>query len=204
MILYHTPTSPFVRKVLVSAHELGLADRLETRFLRAVPTKTDPALSGANPLSKIPALILEDGSALYDSAVICDYLDTLHQTPRLTPRSGPARFRVLRQQALCDGILEAAILVFYERTMRPAELQWRTWLDGQIEKANQGLDALEREAPGFGAEIDLGQICAGCALGWLELRGVLGDVRAKRPALAAWYEQFRARPSMKATEPPPS
>ena len=115
MILYHTPTSPFVRKVLVAAHELGLTDRLETRFLRPVPTKADPALSAANPLSKIPALILEDGSALYDSAVICDYLDTLHAGPRLVPASGPLRFRALRQQALCDGILEAAILVFYER-----------------------------------------------------------------------------------------
>ena len=201
MLLYHTPTSPFVRKVLVSAHELGLADRLETRFLRAVPTKADPALSAANPLSKIPALILEDGSALYDSAVICDYLDTLHAGRLLVPASGPLRFRVLRQQALCDGILEAAILVFYERAMRPAELQWAPWLDGQSEKAIQGLDALDREAAGFGPEVDLGQICAGCAVGWLEFRGVLGDLRVKRPALSAWYEAFRARPSMKATEP---
>ena len=201
MILYHTPTSPFVRKVLVAAHELGLANRIETRFLRPMPTRAEPTLSAANPLSKIPALLLDDGSALYDSGVICDYLDTLHAGPRLVPASGPARFRVLRQQALCDGILEAVILVFYERTMRPAELQWPAWLDGQAEKATQGLDALEREAPSFGAEVDLGQISAGVTLGWLELRGVLGDVRVGRPALATWYEAFRARPSMTATEP---
>lgn len=201
MILYHTPTSPFVRKVLVAAHELGLANRIETRFLRPMPTRAEPTLSAANPLSKIPALLLDDGSALYDSGVICDYLDTLHAGPRLVPASGPARFRVLRQQALCDGILEAVILVFYERTMRPAELQWPAWLDGQAEKATQGLDALEREAPSFGAEVDLGQISAGVTLGWLELRGVLGDVRVGRPALATWYEAFRARPSMAATEP---
>jgi glutathione S-transferase len=201
MILYHTPTSPFVRKVLVAAHELGLAERLETRFLRPVPTRADPALSAANPLSKIPALILDDGSAIYDSAVICEYLDSLHAGPRLVAASGPARFRALRQQALCDGILEAAILVFYERSMRPAALQWPAWLEGQAEKATQGLDALEREAPSFGAEVDLGQVCAGITVGWLEFRGVLGDLRATRPALTAWYEGFRARPSMKATEP---
>jgi glutathione S-transferase len=201
MILYHTPTSPFVRKVLVAAHELDLAGRIETRFLRPVPSKADPTLSAANPLSKIPALLLDDGSALYDSAVICEYLDTLHADRRLVAASGPARIRALRQQALCDGILEAAILVFYERTMRPAELQWPAWLDGQSEKANQGLDALEREAASFGPEVDLGQICAGVTLGWLVFRNVLGDVRAARPALAAWFEAFGARPSMKATEP---
>src|SRR6185369_16272202 len=124
MILYHTPTSPFVRKVMIAAHELGLADRIETRFLRPVPTKADATLSCANPLNKIPALILDDGSALYDSPVIVEYLDSLHGAPRLVPASGPARWRVLRQQALCDGILDAAILVFYERATRPAELHW--------------------------------------------------------------------------------
>jgi glutathione S-transferase len=166
-----------------------------------VPTRADPTLSSANPLSKIPALVLEDGSALYDSAVICDYLDPLDAGPRLVAASGPARFQALRRQALCDGILEAAILVFYERSMRPAELRWPAWLDGQAEKATQGLDALEREAASFGAAIDLGQICAGVTVGWLEFRGVLGDIRSTRPALTAWYEGFRARPSMKATEP---
>jgi glutathione S-transferase len=202
VILYHTPTSPFVRKVLVSAHELGLADRIETKFLRPVPTEPDPTLSASNPLSKIPALILDDGTALYDSAVICDYLDALHGgPPRLVPASGPARWRVLRGQALCDGILEAAILVFYERNTRPAEIHHVPWLNGQIRKATQGLDALDREAASFGADVDLAQICAGVTLGWLEFRGVLGDVRASRPALFAWYDRFRERPSMKATAP---
>jgi glutathione S-transferase len=187
---------------MVSAHELGLAGRIETRFLRPVPAEPDATLSASNPLSKIPALILDDGTALYDSAVIVDYLDTLHGgPPRLVPASGPSRWRILRGQALCDGILEAAILVFYERTTRPAELHHAPWLNGQVGKATQGLDALEREVGSFGADVDLAQICAGAALGWLEFRGVLGDVRSSRPALFAWYDRFRERPSMKATAP---
>jgi glutathione S-transferase len=104
-------------------------------------------------------------------------------------------------QALCDGILDSAILAFYERSMRPKELHWADWIDGQSEKARQGLDALERECEGFGDEVDLGQICAGVTIGWLEFRNPLGDVRNEHPKLTRWYETFRTRPSMQATEP---
>src|SRR5580765_5387118 len=106
MKLYATNTSAFVRKVLVAAHELGLADRIEPVTLRPSPLKADPELSRKNPLNKIPALVLDDGTALYDSAVICEYLDSLAlgSAPRLVPASGPARFRVLRLQALADGV----------------------------------------------------------------------------------------------------
>lgn len=199
MKLYYTPTSPFVRKVMVCAHELGLADRIETTFLRPTPVKTDEVLSKENPLSKIPTLILEDGSSLYDSAVICEYLDSIGGK-KLIPDSGPDRFRVLRVHALCDGILEAAIQVFYEKQHRPKELQWEPWITGQAEKANQGLDALEREAEHF-RSIDLGQVAAAVTIGWLEFRNVLGDLRPTRPKLSVWYDAIRARPSMKATEP---
>jgi glutathione S-transferase len=238
MKLFFTDTSPYARKVRVVAIELGLQDRIATQFLRPLPTAVDATLSSVNPLSKIPALVLDDGTALYDSPVICEYLDTLHAGPKLVPASGPARFRVLRLQALCDGILEAAILVFYERSQRPPALHWAPWLDGQAQKARQGLDELEREAASFElpasfgppasggpppgraapgttapgamtsrsdderAGVDLAQICAGVTIGWLELRGVLGDVRAGRPKLSAWYDAFRERPSMRATEPP--
>jgi glutathione S-transferase len=201
MKLYYTPTSPFVRKVLVSAHELGLADRIETTFLRPTPHEASPELSRANPLSKIPALVLDDGTTLYDSAVICEYLDALAGGGRLVPERGPARFRVLRTQALCDGILEAGVLVYYERTFRPPEAQSAPWLAGQTQKARQGLDALENEVDAFGDAVDLASICAGVTLGWLEFRNVMGDVRAGRPKLARWYESFSARPSMQATIP---
>jgi len=201
MKLYSTPTSPFVRKVLVAAHELGLADRIETELLRPSPTAADPRLSRDNPLSKIPALVLDDGASLYDSPVICEYLDALAGGGVLVPAAGPGRWDVLRTQALADGILDAAILVFYERQFRPAELHWDAWLAGQTQKALQGLDALEAQAAGFSAAPDVGQIASACALGWLEFRAPFGDVRAGRPALTAWFERFSSRPSMAATAP---
>lgn len=201
MKLYYTPTSPFVRKVLVAAHELGLADRVETTFLRPSPTKADATLSATNPLAKIPALITDEGDALYDSPVICEYLGSLAGDRTLVPARGPERWKVLRTQALCDGVLEAGILVFYERAHRPKELWWPDWLDGQREKALQGLDALEREAISWGASPDLGQVSAGVTIGWLEFRNVFGDLREPRPNLFAWYERFRGRPSMQQTEP---
>ena len=201
MKLYYTPTSPYVRKVMVAAHETGLIDRLETVFLRPTPVKADPVLSKDNPLSKIPALLEEGKPALYDSPVICEYLDGLHGGKKLIPASGPERWRVLRTQALTDGILEAAILVFYELTHRPAELHWSAWLDGQREKVQQGLDALEHEVAHFGSDVDLGQVCAGITIGWLEFRNVVGDIRPNRPKLFAWYDAFRKRPGMVATEP---
>jgi len=203
MKLYFTPTSPFARKVLAAARELGLEARLQTELLRPSPLEPSAELSRTNPLSKIPALILDDGSVLYDSRVICEYLDTLTNTT-LVPKSGAERFRVLRLQALCDGILDAGILVFYERAHRPAEKQWEPWLAGQSAKVNQGLDALEHEVAqgiGFGGPIDLAQIAIGVTLGWLELRDPVGDIRSTRPKLTSWYEGFRMRPSMKATEP---
>ncbi len=201
MKLYYTPTSPFVRKVLVTAHELGLADRIETTLLRPSPTQTDPTLSRENPLSKIPALVLDDGTALYDSVVICEYLDHVAGGGRLLPPPSTARWDALRTQALADGILDASILVFYERLHRPQELHWSSWLEGQTQKALQGLDALDRQAPRFTDAPDLGQVAAACAIGWLEFRAPFGDLRAGREALFAWYDRFAARPSMKATAP---
>ena len=201
MRLYHTPTSPFVRKVMVVAHELGLASKIEFVFLRPSPLNTDATLSKENPLSKIPVLVLDDGTSIYDSAVICEYLDSLHGGENIIPASGTERWRALRQQALSDGILEAGVVVFYERTMRPKELQWEAWLAGQTQKATQGLDALEREAAHFTDRVDIGLVCIGAMLGWLEFRKPFGDLRAGRPRLFAWYDRFAQRPSMTATAP---
>ncbi len=201
MKLFATDTSPFVRKVRIVARELGLEDRIERVVLRPSPFEANPTLSSHNPLNKIPALVLDDGTSLYDSPVICEYLDTLHGGRKLVPEGGQARFTVLTRQALCDGILEAGILVYYEITNRPREAHWEPWLEGQRQKARQGLDLLERDVATFGAELDLSQICVGVTLGWLEFRRPLGDVRAGRPRLLAWYESFRKRPSMVETEP---
>lgn len=199
--LYYTPTSPFVRKVLVLAHEAGIADRLETTFLRPTPLAPDPVLSRENPLSKIPALVLPDGTALYDSHVICEYLDAQHEGPKLVPPSGAARWAALRREALADGMLEAGIQVFYERRHRPAEKQWPEWLEGQSAKIRLALDALERESSSLDELVDLGTISIAITLGWLEFRSVLLDLREGRPALSAWYDRFCERPSMRATAP---
>lgn len=202
MKLYSTPTSPFVRKVFVAARELGLDDRIESLFLRPTPVKADPVLSATNPLSKIPALILEDGTALYDSPVICEYLQSIAPPGRtIVAASGPERFRALRVQALADGILEAGVAVFYETTTRPKELHYEPWLDGQREKARQGLTALDAEVTSWPSAVDIGQIAVGAMFGWLEFRNPLGDVRTAHPKLTAWYETFLARPSMQATLP---
>ncbi len=200
MKLFYTPTSPFVRKVMVAAHEIGLAEQIETTMLRPSPLEPSAVLSRENPLSKIPVLVTDDGTSLFDSRVICEVLDTLHDAAKLVPAAGADRWRVLRTQALADGIVDAAVQVFYERTHRPEELQWTPWLEGQTAKALQGLDALNVEA-GSWSGIDLGQIAVGCALGWLEFRAVLGDIRPGRSLLFAWYDEFSKRPSMKATEP---
>ncbi len=201
MKLYHTPTSAFVRKVMVVAHEVGLADRIETTFLRPSPMQPDPTLARDNPLSKIPALVLDDGSSLYDSHVIREYLDAQHDGTKMLPPIGPARWTALRREALANGMIEAAIQVFYERQNRPEERQWPEWMAGQSAKAHLALDALDRESGTFGDGVDLGLITIAVAIGWLEFRGVIGDVRAGRPALFAWYDAFRERPSMRATAP---
>ena len=202
MKLYHTPTSPFVRKVMVTAHELGLADRIETTFLRPSPLKTDPTLSQENPLSKIPVLVTPEHGPLFDSVVICEYLDALAGGGKLIP-AGPTRFPVLRTHALCDGIIEAGVLVFYEKQNRPPELQFAPWLSGQTEKATQALDALAKVAADWTDDaVDLARIAAGVTLGWLEFRSVFGDLRTPaRAGLFGWYDRFRERPSMKATAP---
>jgi glutathione S-transferase len=200
--LYHTPTSPFVRKVMVTAHELGLEGRIETTFLRPSPLKADAALSHENPLSKIPVLVTPEHGPLFDSAVICEYLDQLAGGGKIIP-AGPARFPVLRTHALCDGIVEAGVLVFYEKQNRPAEMQFEPWVSGQREKANQGLDALAKVAADWADDaVDLGRIAAGCVIGWLEFRNVLGDLRTPtRAPLFAWYDRFAKRSSMVATAP---
>ena len=200
MELFQTPTSPYVRKVLVAAHELGVANDLTLTYLRPSPAAADPTLSARNPLSKIPTLILDDGTALYDSPVICDYLDA-RAGYRLTPQSGPERWRALRVQALADGMLDAGILFFYESSQRPAALQWPTFLESQATRVRQGLDVLEREVDHFPAEVDIGQIAVACTLGWLAFRNPIPDLREGRPKLFAWYDAFAERPSMQATIP---
>ena len=200
MKLFYSPPSPFVRKSLVVAHELGLRERIELVPAAAHPINRDRSVVTHNPLGKIPTLLTDDGTALYDSNVICEYLNELGKGNMVPPR-GAARWTVLTEHALADGILDAAVLVRYETVLRPESLRWNDWITGQMEKVTSSLELIERRAAGFGDRVDLGTIAIGCALGYLDFRYASLGWRDKRPNAAAWFERFGARPSMTATQP---
>jgi glutathione S-transferase len=199
MKLYFNAASPFVRKVRVVARETGLDKKIDEIVTAVSPVQKNAELAKANPLAKIPTLVTDDGTALFDSPVICEYLDSLHSGRKLTPPSGAARWAALKLQAAGDGILDAGILCRYELVLRPKELQWGDWIAGQKTKWHAGLDLLERDAGALAGEPTIGGITVGCALGWLDFRWGDDDWRKSRPKLARWYEQFSARPSMQAT-----
>jgi glutathione S-transferase len=190
-----------VRKVRVVAIEKGLAGKVENVPTQVSPNKDSTDVAGDNPLMKVPSLMTDDGLSLYDSPVICEYLDSQGSGPALFPASGKARWTALRRQALADGILDAALLTRYETFLRPKEFLWKDWVDGQQRKVKAGLDALEQEADSFGKGVDIGLITIGCALGYLDFRFAADEWRKGHPKLAAWYEGFSARSSMRETVP---
>jgi glutathione S-transferase len=202
MKLRYSPTSPFVRKVMVAAIETGLLDRIEKIPTSVAPTKPNEDVARENPLVKVPALITDDGLVLYDSPVICEYLDSLHSGAKLFPASGNQRWVALRQQALGDGMLEAAILNRYEQ-LRPKEYQWPEWTDGQMRKVRGAVAALEIEANQglLRGPLTIGLLTIGCALGYLDFRYASENWRQRAAGLARWYDDFAERPAMKQTVP---
>ncbi len=196
LVLRYSPASPYARKVRIAADLLGLSERIEIVAADAA----DPAdsLRLQNPLGKIPTLILEDGSALYDSRVIAEYLDHLAGGGRMIPADPSARFAALRLQALGDGVNDAALLIRYETFSRPKALRYGEAIAHQQGKIDRALDSLEA-APPTGA-VDIGHIAVACALGYLDLR-FAGEWRAQHPRLVAWLEKFaRAIPAFEATK----
>ena len=201
MKLHWSPRSPFVRKVMITAHELGLAGRLD--YVRTVVAATRPhaLLMDENPLSKIPTLVLDDGIVIYDSAVICEYLDALHDGPKLIPAALPQRMTALRRQSLGDGFLDFLLLWRNERE-RPAEHQSQDHLASYAQKRKAALLALDNEAADLEATpFSIGHIAIGCALSYLDFRFASHDWRSPHPRIAAWHATFAARPSVRATEP---
>jgi glutathione S-transferase len=200
MRLYHSPTSPFVRKVMVVLHETGLAGQVEL-----VPASGNPVEPGTmpvtvNPLGKVPTLERADGPALYDSRVICRYLDDL-AGGRLYPPA-PRLWETLTLEATADGMMEAAVMMMYEERSRPPERRHPDWVEAQWIKVARALDAVEaRWMSHLASPLDMAQIAVGCALGYLDLRHGPRDWRAGRPALAAWERRFAERPAMQATRP---
>jgi glutathione S-transferase len=190
MILRLTPPSPFGRKVNIGASLLGLSAEIK---IESADTN-DPAdtVRRQNPLGKIPVLVIEDGSAIYDSRVILEYLDHRAGGGKIIPREPGARFAALRLQALADGLTDAQILVLYEARWRPAEHHVAKWVDYQADKIKRGLAALEADPPSLGAIPNVGDIALACFLGHRDLR-FPGTWRADHPRLAAWLDKFAAQ-----------
>ncbi len=200
MKLLSSPASPYVRKVTIVADVKGVADRIALQ-----PTDTSMPLNEElrreNPLSKIPVLILDDGTQIFDSHVICEYLDTLTPEPRLFPASGPERFRTLTLGALADGMLDAALLLVYEKRFRPEDKWVESWMQRQQFKIDTALQSLEKAPPAWGAHPDYGHITLACALGYLDFRHG-GQWRAGHPGLVAWLDRFDAAvPAFSASRP---
>lgn len=199
MQLLFSPTSPYVRKCLVAAFELGLADEITLVVSHAHPVKRDASIIAHNPLGKVPTLVLDNGDVLYDSRVIVEYLNE-KAGGQLIPQ-GNTRWAALTLQALADGILDAALLARYETFARPQAYQWTDWVAGQLDKVHTALSALERD-PGRlydvldGAALHVGHIATGCALSYLDLRFADMAWRERYPKVAAWFSPFNQRPSM--------
>ena len=196
MKLHWSSRSPFVRKVMVFAHETGLAARIECVRTLVMMTRPNADLLPVNPLGRIPTLVLDDGSALYDSTVICEYLDSLHGGRRLFPESGPARWTALRRHALGNNLLDNLVL-WRNETLRPQPQQSPETLAAFELKVRNAVAALDREADALAADpVGIGHVAIGCALGYIDFR--FGDLgwRAGHDRIARWYGAFAQRPSM--------
>jgi glutathione S-transferase len=197
MKLFFSPTSPYVRKCLVAAHELGLGERIEFLPSNAHPVNRDRTIIAKNPLGKVPTLLTDDGMALYDSRVICEYLDQLAGGALFG--EGAARWSALTLQALGDGILDGALLARYEDAARPEPLRWSDWRAGQLDKGETSLAHLEAHPDLLAhGRVDIGSIAVACALWYLDLRFGDTDWRARFPSVARWYADFSTRPSWRA------
>lgn len=199
MKLIMAPASPFVRKVRALARETGQTGDVEDVQVATTPVVTADAVKAANPLGKIPALILDDGKAIYDSRVITRYLDA---------RAGAGMYPedrlwdVLTLEATADGIMESAVLMVYEGRVRPSEFQYDAWIEAQWAKASRAVKAInDHWMDQLSGPVDMGQIAVGCALGYLDFRHAARDWRAGNDALAAWFAAFDERPAMQATRP---
>lgn len=197
MKLFYSLTSPFARKVRAVVQERGLINRINAV---SVDPWSDESLRMQNPLCQVPALELDNGTTLFDSPVICEYLDTL-AGPLLYPPAGDARWTALRLQALSDGICNAAIRRRLELN-RPEAQRSNSFMERQRRAIDAALDSLEQGTLTDDETVTIGQIALGCALGYLDLRFPKEDWRSKRPALASWFKRFSTRPTMLATAPP--
>jgi len=199
MKLYWSSRSPFVRKVMIVVHELGLQDRVETVRTVVHPARPNAEVMAAHPIGKIPVLVTEDGTAVYDSRVICEFLEAGHGSGALLPAGGPERWRILTQHAMLDALLETCLVWLLERA-RPEETRQAALIDACRLRIAAGLDALERDAAFHAdAPLTLAHAAAASALGYLDFRFAELDWRGGRPALAQWFDRVSRRASVAAT-----
>ena len=200
MKLLYSPLSPYVRKVRITMAMKGAKDKIEL-----VAADTNPGdnveINSANPLGKIPCLVVDGGTAIFDSHVICEYIDSLAPAPVLFPKSGPERWKALVLCSLADGMLDAALLLVYEKRFRPEEKWHAPWQQRQQAKIDRALDQLEKSPPGWSGSPDYGHLTLACALGYLDFRHE-GKWRAGHPKLVSWLDQFaKAVPAFEETRP---
>ncbi len=187
---------------MIAAREAGVVDRIEIINAAASPVDRNMDISVANPVGKIPTMVLEDGRTIFDSRVICEYIDTLSSGLKLYPVHPDTRIAALTLQALGDAMMDASLLVRYETFMRPEELRWEAWANGQADKIISSLDYLEAQCLDIlNGPINIGHVTIGCALSYIEFRGILDAWKPGHDGLAEWYSRFSQRDSMKATEP---
>jgi glutathione S-transferase len=199
MKLYQSATSPFVLKVRIAAAELSLLDRIEMldvsqEYKSGGPLAREQNIIKTNPLGQVPTLLLDDGSTIADSRVICEYLDELGGGS-LFPAEPKARWNALTEQSYGDGLLDAALAARYEGLLRSEEQRWQRWIDGQLAKVHATLDLIEGKAAGFGERVDIGTITFYCALSYLDLRFADLNWREGRPHAAAWFAKIAERPA---------
>jgi glutathione S-transferase len=199
MKLHWSPRSPFVRKVMIVAHERGIVARINCVRTVAATSKPHAELMKDNPLSKIPTLVLDDGTVIYDSPVICEYFDTLGDGQKLFPADAKARLVALRRQALGDGFLDLMVTLRNERERpQPSAVH----LASAAARRAAVLQSLEQEADALATTpFGIGHVAIGCSLCYLDFRYVDEDWRKDHPRLAAWHADFAARPSVRETEP---
>lgn len=197
MKLFYQTHSPYARKVLVLAHELGIASSLEVIHHETSPTSPNATIYKANPLGKVPVLILDDGSALFDSIVICEYLDNLNDRPTFIPPKGAERHAALQLQALAQGMCDVGIKLRWEVERRPEALRYPAYAEGQAYKLKEAYRFIEQHVD-LNGPITLGHIALATALDWIAFRQ-LSDFSAQT-RLSEWHQTFCERASMRATE----
>ncbi len=199
MKIFYSSASPFVRKAMIVAEELGITDRIERVPSAASPVNRDANIIPFNPLGQVPTFITDDEQVLFDSKVICEYLNTTFKGNLFGDEQ--TRWKLLTDHAAADGAIAAALLVRYELLARPEALRWQEWLQGQTDKITTALQYFEDKAKELEDRIDIVTITLACAVDYLDFRLPEYDWKKRFPALQAWYDKFSVRESIASTKP---